>query len=96
VNVRQTPALHPLAPPLPPSDLAANDLRATLAELRKRLNAIGLAPYALDLTRSAFGIPVVRVICPGLEEAGMTAPPGPRLQDAAKAWGADPTAALPL
>jgi ribosomal protein S12 methylthiotransferase accessory factor len=95
INVAETPALHPLAPPLPPSDLPANNARAALLEARKRLSAIGLAPCAVDLTRAAFGIPVVRVICPGLE-AGMTSAPGPRLRSAAQLSGVDPTAAVPL
>jgi ribosomal protein S12 methylthiotransferase accessory factor len=96
VNVAQTPALQPLAPPSPPPDLPANDPRATLAELRKRLKAIEVVPYALDLTRAAFGIPVVRVICPGLEEAGMTSALGPRLLRAAQLAGTDPNAVVPL
>ncbi len=95
VNVAQTPALHPLAPPLPPNDLPANDALATLAEVRRRLNAVGLAPCVLNLTRTAFGIPVVRVICPGLEQ-GMTSPPGPRLRAAAQLSGVDPTDVMPL
>jgi ribosomal protein S12 methylthiotransferase accessory factor len=95
INVAETPALHPLAPPLPPSDLPANHARAALMEARKRLDAIGLAAYAVDLTRAAFGIPAVRVICPGLE-AGMTSAPGPRLRSAAQLSGVDPNAVPPL
>jgi ribosomal protein S12 methylthiotransferase accessory factor YcaO len=63
--------------------------------VRQRLAAIGLAPCALNLTRAAFGIPVVRVICPGLE-LGLTAPPGPRLRAAAETSGVDPADAMPL
>ena len=96
VNVAETPALHPLAPPLPPQDLPVHDRRATLAALRQRLSGIGVACYALNLTRPAFGIPVVRVICPGLQEAGMASAPGPRLLRAAQSSGADPDAVVPL
>jgi ribosomal protein S12 methylthiotransferase accessory factor len=95
VNVARTPALQPLVPPLPPCDLPASDALAALAEARQRLHAVGLAPCALDLTRAAFGIPVVRVICPGLEP-GMTSPPGPRLRAATHLSGVDPTDVMPL
>jgi ribosomal protein S12 methylthiotransferase accessory factor len=95
VDVARTPALQPLAPPSASCDLAATDPLTALGEARKRLAAIGLAPCALNLTRAEFGIPVVRVVCPGLE-IGLGAPPGPRLRDAAEASGADPAAAMPL
>ncbi len=71
--------LHPLAPPAAPHDLPSSDTRATLAAIRARLAAAGLAPCVVNLTRLAFGIPVVRVLCPGLE-AGDDAPDGPRLK----------------
>jgi ribosomal protein S12 methylthiotransferase accessory factor len=95
VNVALTPALHPLAPPLPPCDLEADDPLAVLAEVRKRLGVAGLAPCALNLTRAMFGIPAVRAVCPGLEP-GMTSPPGPRLRAAAQLSGVDPTDAMAL
>ncbi len=95
VDVARTPALHPLAPPVPPCDLSAQDNPSLLAALRRRLEAIGLAPCVLNLTRSAFGIPVTRTVCAGLEN-GMTAPPGPRLRAAAELSGTDPFAAGPL
>ncbi len=95
IDVTQTPALHPLAPPLPPGDLPAPHGVAALAALRQRLDAVGVAPCALDLTRAAFGVPVVRVICPGLE-VGPTSPPGPRLRRAAELSGVDPADAPPL
>jgi ribosomal protein S12 methylthiotransferase accessory factor len=95
VNVATTPALHPLAPPLPPCDLPANDPLAELAAVRERLGAVGLAPCALNLTRAVFDIPVVRVVCPGLEP-GMTSPPGPRLRAAARISGIDPNDVTPL
>jgi ribosomal protein S12 methylthiotransferase accessory factor YcaO len=95
VNVALTPALQPLAPPLPPCDLPADDPLAVLAEVRKRLSVAGLAPCALNLTRAMFGIPVVRAVCPGLEP-GMTSPPGPRLRASAHLSGIDPTGAIAL
>jgi ribosomal protein S12 methylthiotransferase accessory factor len=95
LNVADTPALHPLAPPLPPCDLPADDALGALAEVRKRLGAIGLAPCAVNLTRAAFAIPVVRAVCPGLEP-GMRSPPGPRLRAAAQLSGVDPTGVTAL
>lgn len=69
--------LHPRAPPAGPADLPDASPQATLAALRDRLAAAGLAPCVVNLTRPAFGVAVVRVLCPGLE-AGHTAH-GPRL-----------------
>ena len=40
---------------------------AALGTLLDRLGAHGLRPLALDLTRPEFGVPVIRVLCPGLE-----------------------------
>ena len=95
IDVARIKALHPLAPPLPPSDVPAADGLTLLAALRQRLAAIGEAPCALDLTRALFAVPVVRVLCPGLD-LGPTAPPGPRLLRAAEQSGVDPFAAPPL
>jgi ribosomal protein S12 methylthiotransferase accessory factor YcaO len=51
------------------------------ALLRQRVAASGLTPYALDLTRPEFAIPVVQVVCPGLRIAAPLAQqdraPGP-------------------
>ena len=95
VSVRDTPALHPLAPPAAARDLPADDNLALLAALRGRLDSAGLTPCALNLTRAALGVPVVRVVCPGLE-MGMTSEPGPRLAAAAARTGADPLRVPPL
>jgi ribosomal protein S12 methylthiotransferase accessory factor len=59
--------LHPLAAPAPPSaaPLAAEPA-AALAWLVARLAEAGLAPLLLPLTRPEFGVPVCRVLCPGL------------------------------
>ena len=95
VDVAATPALQPLAPPSPPRDLPAHDPLAALAALRQCLATAGLAPCALNLTRAAFGIPVTRVICPGMEQ-GMASPPGPRLRHSMKFTGIDPATVAPL
>jgi ribosomal protein S12 methylthiotransferase accessory factor len=95
IDVAETPALRPLVPPAAPCDLPAHDAITALAEVRARLEAAGLAPCALNLTRDVFAIPVVRAICPGLEP-GMTSPPGPRLREAAHLSGCDPADISPL
>jgi ribosomal protein S12 methylthiotransferase accessory factor len=54
-----------------------------------RLRAVGIASLvAIDLTRAEFGIPVVRVVIPGLEGASMHANyvPGPRAQAVFTGW----------
>jgi ribosomal protein S12 methylthiotransferase accessory factor len=94
VDVAATPALHPLAPPSPPRDLPAHDPLAMLAAVRARLAAAGLAPCALNLTRDVSGIPVTRVVCPGLEQ-GMVSPPGSRLLASAKLAGIDTATVAP-
>jgi ribosomal protein S12 methylthiotransferase accessory factor len=104
INVPAVPALHPLAPPAPPCDVLppapprdalSSDKIAILAEVRKRLESVGLEVYAVDLTRQVLGIPVTRTFSPGLE-LGLTSPPGPRLCSAANQSGADPTRPLLL
>jgi len=57
--------------------------------VRKRLEAVGVEVYAMNLTRSAFGIPVVRTLAPNLE-LGQSSPPGKRLRSLIKRSGADP------
>lgn len=95
IEVARTPALHPQAPPAPPRDLSAGDGSAAVTELQGRLLGAGLAPCVLDITRPALGIPARRTLCPGLE-AGMTAPPGPRLSASAAEHGVDPACVMPL
>lgn len=96
IDVGKTRALHPLAPPGPPGDLPSPDgRRAALGLVRRKLEAIGLSPCVVDLTREEIGVPAVRALCPGLE-AGMTARPGPRLRAAALESGLDPMTVAPL
>jgi ribosomal protein S12 methylthiotransferase accessory factor len=88
INVAETPALHPLAPPAGPRDLLARDGVEVLREVRRWLEAAGLTPCAVDLTRDIYGIPVSRVLCAGLEP-GLSSPAGPRLTRSARAAGID-------
>jgi ribosomal protein S12 methylthiotransferase accessory factor len=80
--------LQPAAPPGPSHDLLSYDRIAILAEIRQRLDAVGVEVYAMNLTRPALGIPVSRTFAPDLE-VGLTAPPGRRLLAAAVRSGMD-------
>jgi ribosomal protein S12 methylthiotransferase accessory factor len=51
------------APPTAVENDPARGLKYVLA----RLSALGIAAYRLDLTRPEFGVPVVRVLAPGLQ-----------------------------
>jgi ribosomal protein S12 methylthiotransferase accessory factor len=44
-----------------------NDPVRGLEHVFARLSALGIAAYRLDLTRPEFGVPVVRVLAPGLQ-----------------------------
>jgi oxazoline/thiazoline synthase len=43
-----------------------NDTALALQEAVRRLNGVGIAPIAVDLTRPELGIPAVRMLAPGL------------------------------
>jgi ribosomal protein S12 methylthiotransferase accessory factor YcaO len=69
--LRLNPPPRPAAglTPRPAAGLTTADPAGALLWLRQRLAACGLTPYAPDLTRPEFAIPVVRVVCPGLRIA---------------------------
>jgi ribosomal protein S12 methylthiotransferase accessory factor len=73
LDAARVPALQPHLPPEPASDLPTADASEALLRLRDRLGACGLKPYAQDLTRPEFDIPVVRAVCPGLRVAAALA-----------------------
>jgi ribosomal protein S12 methylthiotransferase accessory factor len=61
----------PLCPFFAGPDFAGDDLAADLRALLARLRAAGIGQVvAVDLTRSDLGIPMVRVVIPGLEWDG--------------------------
>lgn len=96
IDVRKTRALHPVPPPAPaPASPPTDNRQVALGLIRRKLEALGLSPCVLNLTRAEIGVPAARALCPGLE-AGMTAQPGPRLRAAASHWGVDPMTASPL
>ncbi|GAA0604303.1 hypothetical protein GCM10009416_47390 [Craurococcus roseus] len=78
--------VHPTASGCAAADLPAGTAAGTLRAVLDRLARLGLEVLTLDLTRARFGVPVMRVLCPGLErEPSSTA--GPRLAAALAATG---------
>jgi ribosomal protein S12 methylthiotransferase accessory factor len=82
VRAERCAQVHPARPPappdpgLPPPGAPAGEV---LAALVQRLTVLGLAPIRLDLARpggalEGIGLPVVRMLCPGLETAAAAAP----------------------
>jgi ribosomal protein S12 methylthiotransferase accessory factor len=61
--------LHPEGPALVVTDRAAPRPAHTLQTLIEGLNRMNIETYAVDLTREVFGIPVVRIVAPGLQLA---------------------------
>lgn len=56
-----------LVHPLPPVGASPEDAPELVAVVR-RLAERGLYPSVIDQTRARFGVPVARVVCPGLEQ----------------------------
>lgn len=78
--------VHPAAPARSTLDLPNNGPAEALRGVLDRLGSHGLDGLTLDLTRPRFGVPVVRVFCPGLEcEPSRLI--GPRLAKAMAAGG---------
>jgi len=67
-SVAACQALHPLPPRASAATIDAADPGDAVSALVDRLAAQGLVPVAVDLTRPFLAIPVIRVICPGLEQ----------------------------
>ena len=98
VDAARCVLLHPLPPvqPAPDSepvvgwdaspDSQAEDPARSVHALVQRLESRGIAAAMVDLTRPEFGVPVVRVLCPGLEKEPSTQI-GPRLHAAIAATG---------
>jgi len=82
-NMTETPALQPIMLPRRPTDLQADNGIGGVVEFQRGWHALELAPCASNSPGTMFfGIPVTRVVRPGLEPS-MTARPGPRLPTAA-------------
>lgn len=98
VDAARCAQLHPLGTPMPPP--AAPPPRepgATLAWLVAALRAHGLEPCLLPLTRPWFGVPVARVLCPGLAtEPSRLIPPRLAARQAARGGDDCLTGGIPL
>lgn len=62
IDAARCALLHPTDPPA-----AEEDCALTLQAIVGRLAALRIEPLVLDLTRPLFGIPVARVVAPGLQ-----------------------------
>jgi len=67
IDAARCELLHPVAPPRRHREIAAATPAQALASLVERLSANGIETYAIDLTRPAFQVPVVRIIAPCLQ-----------------------------
>jgi len=59
--------LQPEAEPDFNSMQGPNDSASGVQHVLERLKSLGIAVYRIDLTRPQFGVPVVRVLAPGLQ-----------------------------
>ena len=59
--------LQPAGMPAPERPAIADEPAGALHALTGRLDRMGIATYLLDLTRSDFAVPVVRVLAPQLQ-----------------------------
>lgn len=59
--------LHPMAPGVAAPDDPDADPSSVLRRIVQRLTASGIESYAIDLTRPELGIPVIRILAPGLQ-----------------------------
>ncbi len=66
-DTKSCPLLHPEGEPSAEEPYASSEPADALRFLMDRLAASGISAYLLDLTRSDFDIPVVRVLAPGLQ-----------------------------
>jgi ribosomal protein S12 methylthiotransferase accessory factor len=83
LDVARCGLLHPQPPGVPIADFPHP---RSLSKLVDHLASHGFPSFAVDLTRPIFGIPVVRVLCPGLEKEPSSLA-GERLRAAIDATG---------
>lgn len=67
INAARCALVHPAGSPRDANSFAGNSDSATLQRVLHALGAQGYCPMTIDLTRPRFGVPVARVICPGLQ-----------------------------
>jgi ribosomal protein S12 methylthiotransferase accessory factor len=66
-DTRDCALLQPATEPDSISTERRDDSAPSLQHVLERLKARGIAVYAIDLTRPQFGVPVIRVLAPGLQ-----------------------------
>jgi ribosomal protein S12 methylthiotransferase accessory factor len=66
-DTRDCALLQPATEPDSISTERRDDSAPSLQHVLERLEARGIAVYAIDLTRPQFGVPVIRVLAPGLQ-----------------------------
>jgi ribosomal protein S12 methylthiotransferase accessory factor len=66
-DTRDCSLLHPETEPDLISTERRDDSDSSLQHVLEQLEARGIAAYAINLTRPQFGVPVVRVLAPGLQ-----------------------------
>jgi len=67
LDTRSCAMLQPAGMPAPERPAIADEPAGALHALTGRLDRMGIATYLLDLTRSDFAVPVVRVLAPQLQ-----------------------------
>jgi ribosomal protein S12 methylthiotransferase accessory factor len=67
INADQCMLLQPVAEPATHLSVHATEASEIFGLIVKRLETFGIETFCLDLTRQCFGVPVVRVIAPGLQ-----------------------------
>lgn len=67
VDATTCPLLQPEGGAAPSQAGSGGSTESELAALVARLSRCGIDTYAIDLTRDLFGIPVVRIVAPGLQ-----------------------------
>lgn len=95
IDVRACRILHPRRRPMSDESSYPVESGGFLEAARQRGAIVNPALYALDLTRPAFGVAVVRLFAPGLAFPGARAP-GERLTAAIRKNGRSSVGKLPL
>jgi ribosomal protein S12 methylthiotransferase accessory factor len=68
IDARDCPIVHPSGTPTIAQGLDSSTPRHGLESVTRRLASLGFDPVVVDITRPRFSIPVMRLLCPGLEQ----------------------------
>jgi ribosomal protein S12 methylthiotransferase accessory factor len=89
IDARSCLALHPAGTPSTMPQFDTTTTEGALEATIDRLERMGFEPLVSDLTRARFNIPVMRVLCPGLEQEPSRIS-GERLRHAFESTGGGP------